>query len=196
MEVTLRQRTESRTNGQTDERTRFNGFLDTLYEVSSLSEAERAMRAVGFLGWRTRVHQLAVEPLERVAMRVRRAMDADPAVSEFVASLAAVHGYNWRTIAGTAQRSYHSYGVAIDLTPRSYRGTSPYWLWAAEAGVVEWWRIPLEGRWQVPQAVIDAFEAEGFIWGGKWLFFDNLHFEYRPEAIVMARDRVLTPQQP
>jgi hypothetical protein len=32
-----------------------------------------------------------------------------------------------------------------------------------------------------PQPVVDAFEGEGFYWGGKWLFFDNMQFEYRPE---------------
>ena len=32
-----------------------------------------------------------------------------------------------------------------------------------------------------------AFEAEGFIWGGKWSEFDLMHFEYRPELILLAR---------
>ena len=37
-----------------------------------------------------------------------------------------------------------------------------------------------------PQPVIDAFERNGFVWGGKWLFFDPLHFEYRPETLLLA----------
>ncbi|MBQ9624309.1 MAG: M15 family metallopeptidase, partial [Treponema sp.] len=24
---------------------------------------------------------------------------------------------------------------------------------------------------------------EGFIWGGYWVIFDNMHFEYHPELI-------------
>jgi hypothetical protein len=86
------------------------------------------------------------------------------------------------------RRSYHSYGVAVDLVPRSYGGLWAYWLWAAESGVDDWWNLDLDDRLPVPQSVIDAFEAEGFVWGGKWLFFDNLHFEYRPESIIMARE--------
>ena len=36
-------------------------------------------------------------------------------------------------------------------------------------------------------AEVEAFEAEGFIWGGKWSEFDLMHFEYRPELILLAR---------
>ena len=38
-------------------------------------------------------------------------------------------------------------------------------------------------RWRnrFPQAIVDAFEAEGFIWGGRWYHYDTMHFEYRPE---------------
>jgi hypothetical protein len=34
-----------------------------------------------------------------------------------------------------------------------------------------------------PKAVIEAFERGGFLWGGKWFLFDNMHFEYRPELL-------------
>ena len=34
-----------------------------------------------------------------------------------------------------------------------------------------------------PQAIVDAFEAEGFIWGGRWYHYDTMHFEYRPELL-------------
>ena len=38
-----------------------------------------------------------------------------------------------------------------------------------------------------PQSVIDIFEDEGFIWGGKWVIWDNMHFEYHPELILEAK---------
>ena len=38
-----------------------------------------------------------------------------------------------------------------------------------------------------PAAIVAAFEAEGFIWGGKWHEYDLMHFEYRPELICKAR---------
>ena len=41
--------------------------------------------------------------------------------------------------------------------------------------------VPLKSRWMPPEAVIKIFESEGFIWGGYWIIFDNMHFEYHPE---------------
>ena len=32
---------------------------------------------------------------------------------------------------------------------------------------------------------IEIFEKNGFIWGGKWDLWDNMHFEYRPELILL-----------
>jgi hypothetical protein len=32
-------------------------------------------------------------------------------------------------------------------------------------------------------STMDAFEAEGFIWGGRWYHYDTMHFEYRPELL-------------
>jgi hypothetical protein len=29
-----------------------------------------------------------------------------------------------------------------------------------------------------------VFEAERFIWGGKWYHYDTMHFEYRPELFA------------
>jgi len=186
MEARLRERTDAVTS-DADGGLRFNDFLDTLYAVRSLAEAERTMKSVQFLGKWIRVHPIVADPLGRTEARIKSAMPEDQSVTDFVAGLGAIHAYNWRNIAGTMRRSYHSYGVAIDLVPKTYGGRWAYWLWAAESGVDDWWNLKLEDRLIVPQPVIDAFEAEGFVWGGKWLFFDNLHFEYRPESIIMAR---------
>lgn len=189
LERVLVDRTDRTGSVLTDTRQRFNGFLDALYGVSSEADADRIMRRVPFLGSSTRVHPLLVEPLARVERTILAIAPHEPDVARFLDELAAVHGYNWRTIANTVRRSYHSYGVAVDLVPRSYGGRWPYWLWAAEGGLDRWWELPPGDRWSIPQPIIDAFEANGFIWGGKWLFFDNLHFEYRPESIFLAEQR-------
>ena len=34
--------------------------------------------------------------------------------------------------------------------------------------------------------LIKAFESFGFIWGGKWRYYDTMHFEYRPEILVLS----------
>jgi hypothetical protein len=161
------------------------GFTDALYGVSSAAEADRVMVEVSFLGLRTRVHPMIVEPLKRVNAAVRNTARENPEVRSFIRSLAQASAFHWRAIAGTASRSYHSYGVAIDLIPRNWNGRYGYWMWAEQAGIEEWWSLPIEQRWVVPQPVLDAFEANGFIWGGKWLFYDPIHFEYRPEVFVM-----------
>ncbi len=157
-------------------------FADALYEISSREEAELRMREVSFLGRSTRIHYIAFDALKRVEARILRMAEKDREVRSFVDNLSTVHGYNWRNIAGSGSRSYHSYGLAVDLLPGSFEGLPAYWRWAAEAGVTDWWRIPIARRWSPPQKIVDAFEAEGFYWGGKWLFFDNFHFEYRPEV--------------
>lgn len=36
-------------------------------------------------------------------------------------------------------------------------------------------------RRDFPQGIVDAFEAEGFIWGGKWDDYDFAYFEYQGE---------------
>ena len=38
-----------------------------------------------------------------------------------------------------------------------------------------------------PTEIIEAFEKQGFIWGGKWYHYDIMHFEYRPELMAKAR---------
>ena len=38
----------------------------------------------------------------------------------------------------------------------------------------------------MPQKIVDAFEAEGFVWGGRWYHYDTMHFEYRPELLDPA----------
>jgi hypothetical protein len=101
-----------------------------------------------------------------------------------VNSIGSLHGWNWRNIADTETRSFHSYGVAIDIIPRSWGGKETYWMWAIQRKP-EWWNISYNERYHPPAAVIKAFEAYGFAWGGKWTYFDTMHFEYRPEVFII-----------
>ena len=66
----------------------------------------------------------------------------------------------------------HAWAIAIDLdTTRSH-----YWRNERQDEPLVW-------KNSYPQAIVDAFEAEGFIWGGRWYHFDTMHFEYRPELL-------------
>lgn len=186
LEDRLRERTREITRSS-DDGLRDNSFLDTLYGISSRADAEALMESVEFLGRWIRVHPFIVNPLSRVEERIRAAMEVDADTRDYVSGIGSIDAFSWRSIAGTMRRSYHSYGVAVDISPGSYDEGWVYWLWAAESGIVEWWRLPPGQRFRVPGPVIEAFESEGFVWGGKWLFFDQLHFEYRPESIILAR---------
>jgi len=78
----------------------------------------------------------------------------------------------WRNIKRSKRLSSHAFGIAIDLNVER----SDYWRWTYRGKPMIW-------KNRVPQAVVDAFEAEGFIWGGRWKHYDTMHFEYRPELL-------------
>lgn len=84
--------------------------------------------------------------------------------------------YNYRVISGTGRLSPHSYGIAIDLK----LDERDYWKWCSEEQGSK--RIS-----EYPKDLVEAFEKNNFVWGGKWNHFDILHFEYRPEIILKAR---------
>ena len=84
--------------------------------------------------------------------------------------------FNYRHISGTGLLSAHSFGIAIDLVS----DRKDYWKWASRK----------EGQKRLtsyPKEIVDIFEKNGFVWGGKWGHFDILHFEYRPEIILKAK---------
>ena len=170
---------------------RYNGFLNALYGINTQQEGERNIQTVQFLGHTTRVHPYLIQPLRRVERNIARAARSDSEVATFVREMHAVSGYVWRNISGTESRSYHSYGIAVDLLFASYRGLHVYWRWSMEQGIEDWWDIPIENRWAPPQKIIDIFEDAGFVWGGKWVLFDTLHFEYRPEILRLAHSEKL-----
>lgn len=84
--------------------------------------------------------------------------------------------YNYRVISGTNRLSPHAFGIAIDLA----RDSRDYWQWATRE----------QGQKRLdtyPKEIVEIFEKNNFVWGGKWGHFDILHFEYRPEIILKAR---------
>jgi peptidoglycan hydrolase-like protein with peptidoglycan-binding domain len=79
-------------------------------------------------------------------------------------------GYNCRPIAGTRIASNHSWGLAVDLNWSS----NPY---------------SLIFKSDIPPAVVHAWEAAGFYWGGRYrVRKDTMHFEYLGGPVDVARD--------
>ncbi|MDR2078423.1 MAG: M15 family metallopeptidase [Treponema sp.] len=159
-------------------------FYDALWRASTREESYDRVKTIRFLGRSVMVHYSIMEELTMVEEQILSAAKTDPQVQLWMNGLDSLTGWNWRSIADTQSRSFHAYGAAIDLLSRSYGGRQTYWLWAAE-NYPAWWAIPYERRSHPPEAVINAFEEFGFIWGGKWLFFDTMHFEYRPEILIL-----------
>ena len=117
--------------------------------------------------------------------QILRASKTSTAVKQWINSIKSIDGWNWRNISATESRSYHAYGAAIDFLPKSPGGLETYWLWTSRT-TPEWWAVPYSKRLQPPEEVIKAFESFGFIWGGKWRYYDTMHFEYRPEILVFS----------
>ena len=157
-------------------------LLDTLYFSPTEDDSWDMQTMYSFLGVKTVIHSYIKPLLDRVSERIRIAAQTDPSINEWLAELRTSPpslGWNWRTIANTNRRSNHSYGTAIDLLPRSLGGRYTYWQW----GTAD--TISRETHYMPPDAVIEAFQNYGFIWGGYWDLIDTMHFEYRPEILLL-----------
>jgi hypothetical protein len=160
-------------------------FFDDLWRINNRDEAYQRVKTLRFLGRPVMVHYLILEVLALVEEEILTAARSNPQLQTWVNSISSVEGWYWRNIADTQSRSFHSYGLALDLMPRSLGGRETYWLWASQRRA-DWWNISYNERYHPPIEVIRAFEKYGFVWGGKWLFFDTMHFEYRPEVLILA----------
>lgn len=135
------------------------------------------------------MHERLREPLAKVEKEILEISKSDAEVKNFLDTLLSADSYSWRNISDSGNRSFHSLGVALDLLPRGWKQKNVYWAWRRDIDGDNWMRLPLERRWMPPQKVIEIFENNGFLWGGKWVIWDNMHFEYRPEVILFSRLR-------
>ena len=115
----------------------------------------------------------AAEALKRVADSLVALLEETPSLQGHLDKLGG--GFSWRPISGTNRLSSHSFAAAIDLNPK----LGGYWKWSKGADLSDMTR-----REAYPAEIVEAFEREKFIWGGKWYHFDLMHFEYRPEFFV------------
>ena len=181
-------RTRGSGEARLDRKESHRGLQEKIYGASNRGEIEALLEKIDFLDFNISVHKIIAEPLKRIDAAIRN-MDG---TEDFISSLKSIEGYNWRQIYGTQRMSYHSWGLAVDIQPKSLGGKAIYWLW--ERGRTEdWMLIPLHRRWSPPDEVISIFEQEGFIWGGKWPLYDNMHFEYRPELHELTRNLAANP---
>jgi hypothetical protein len=157
-------------------RARNAAFFNKLYGDCSKGEVEPTLVDVMWLPKKFG-KILKVSPRHGAAQRLQ-AVSArlDQLPAKFDAYLFPPAGtYNCRVIAGTERVSAHGHGIAIDLNVKN----AHYWRWTNPnpSG-------PIPYRNAFPPEIIAAFEAEGFIWGGRWYHYDTMHFEYRPELVA------------
>ncbi len=129
---------------------------------------------VDFVGQTVKFHTRAATPLANVSKRLKQLIAQNSTLAQYVTG--PLGGtFEWRPIANTTRMSAHSYGIAIDIVVSK----SNYWEWEKQGTTFVW-------KNKIPQAIVDAFEAEGFAWGGRWYHYDTMHFEYRPELFDPA----------
>jgi hypothetical protein len=112
--------------------------------------------------------------LQTVSGQAAALADGQPAVADCLYPSSGT--FNYRVIAGTDRLSPHAYAVAIDINSTD----GGYWRWMKPDDGAKLLKV-------FPQDVVQVFERNNFIWGGKWNHFDLFHFEYRPEIILKAK---------
>lgn len=156
---------------------RFRNY-NLLNEVYGSSEKLVSSNLVGvpspYKSYQFNKNNGAAESLRNAMEELKQLAQGNGAVSALINP---VNGtFNYRVISGTGKLSPHAYGIAIDLNSNP----SDYWKWASrEAGEKRMLSYPKE--------LVETFEKNNFVWGGKWGHFDILHFEYRPEILIKAR---------
>ena len=159
-------------------------FYDALWRTRNRDEAWEHVKQIFFLGHKVQVHYSILSQLSLVEEKILREAKTNAAVKQWIGNLKSIEGWGWRNISATQSRSFHAYGAAVDLLPKSLGGLETYWLWTARS-ISEWWTVPYTRRLHPPDEVIKAFESFGFVWGGKWVVYDTMHFEYRPEILIL-----------
>ncbi|MCI5072106.1 M15 family metallopeptidase [bacterium] len=144
-------------------------------------EVEEKITEIDWFGLEIKV--TTANAIDQRLMKIRDELLAMDNYNAFKDYLTPIGGtFHWRKIAGTNQRSMHSYGAAIDLNSQGGKGC--YYKWHYPRGA-----SPDRGRCHLgyPKEIIDTFEKYCFIWGGRWQRHDTMHFEYRPEFFT-SRD--------
>lgn len=158
-------------------------FYDYLYDSFERKNLESHIKEIPYLGLSMKIHERIEKNVRNVEKRIFEAAKTSSAVRKFLQELT-IDAFFWRVIKGTERKSFHSLGIAIDVLPKNLHGKASYWAWTRDKIGDGWMFLPFSERWFPPREVIDAFEAEGFVWGGKWGIWDNMHFEYRPELVL------------
>jgi len=130
--------------------------LVKIYGPPDPATMSKKMVAVNFLGKQINIHPLAAGCLTAVANEIKtKGIDYD---------IKSMGGYRYDSNNGSTnigEKSYHTYGVAVDINPQQNPFTT---------GVASY---------DMPEGYIAAFNHHGWSWGGNWRSVkDYMHFEF------------------
>ena len=108
---------------------------------------------------RAKVHRLCAASLLRVFAAIWRAAGEDQETIESWGMHLYGGGFEFRPMRGSKRPSSHSWGCAVDFDPVRNRMGS---------------RAP---NFASCPRVLDAFNAEGWTWGGDWSNPDGMHWQ-------------------
>ncbi len=161
-------------------------FNKIVYQGNSKREIIKQLKEIRLFGKKIWVHKRIVRPLKNAEKKIIQTGKRDKVTRNFIRQIGNCWGFNWRTIIESGKISNHSWGTAVDILPKNIGNKKIYWYWEAVKNA-NWMLVKPWQRWAPPQTVIRIFESEGFIWGGKWDIWDNMHFEYRPELLYISK---------
>ncbi len=164
---------------------RHPGIYNAIWRIGDERTAWAQSKTAYFFGHELLIHRDLLDELAVIEEELMARSAGDRELLAYIESLQKVEGFSWRQIADTDSLSYHSYGAAIDFLPKSTGGKGVYWLWRTVFDP-EWYILPYEQRHMPPKSFVEAFERRGFVWGGKWFYYDTMHFEYRPEILASS----------
>ncbi len=153
-------------------------LLDALYGHEKAEIADD-LQKVAFFGQNLNMNAKygAYEALSAAVTELGPLMSADTTTVPYITPSSGT--WNYRLISGTTVLSLHAYGIAIDFKFNSY----DYWRWISTD---QQEAIAIQRIADYPDAIYAIMEKYGFIWGGKWMHYDTVHYEYRPELIFKA----------
>ncbi|MGL4677079.1 MAG: M15 family metallopeptidase [Brevinema sp.] len=179
-------KTQGSTSYRKKKKQSYYGFHEALYGMKQISDTNKQIMKTRFLGKQVLIHQFAYSALQQVEKEIYGLTNNavyGREVRKFLKEGDTVYSFFWRNIAGSKSRSLHSYGVAVDVLEANSK-KAMYWLWRQDQKI-DWIREPISVRWNPPHSVVHIFEKYGFVWGGKWNFYDTMHFEYKPEILLV-----------
>lgn len=159
-------------------RVRYEPFFKKMYG-NSAEEVRKKLTTIIWLpkSINVKLQVTTVNDIHLKLQEISNRLDSLPHLHKYLKNPGGT--FNWRNIAGTNRLSMHSFGMTIDVNVEF----SDYWRWAVKAEEDDGSRV-IEYRNRIPLEIVEIFEANGFIWGGKWYHYDTMHFEYRPELLI------------